>query len=85
MRKVSAYLEYHRSGKYQLRYKMQGLRMLTVTTGEKRLANLKAATEKTGGKARFWFTTFEQIRKSDVLTEAIWQKAGENMFHKLTW
>jgi hypothetical protein len=84
-RKISAYLEYYRSGKYQERYKTQSLRILTVTTGEKRLANLKATTEKAGGKARFWFTTFEQIRKSDVLTEAIWQKAGERGLNTLIW
>lgn len=84
-RKVSAYLEYYRSGKYQERYKTQGLRILTVTTGEKRLANLKAATEKAGGKARFWFTTFEQIRKGDGLTDPIWQKAGEEGDHTLLW
>jgi hypothetical protein len=84
-RKVQAYLEYYRSGKYQARYQTQGLRVLTVTTGEKRLANLKAATEKAGGRSRFWFTTFEQIAKSDVLTDAIWQKAGNNGLHTLIW
>jgi hypothetical protein len=36
-RKVSAYLEYYRSGNYQERYKTQSLRILTVMTGEKRL------------------------------------------------
>lgn len=84
-RKVQAYLEYYRSGKYQERYKTQGLRILTVTTGEKRLANLKAATEKSGGKARFWFTSFELIKNSDVLTNPIWQKAGDVGRHTLTW
>ncbi len=84
-RKVSAYLEYYRSGKYQERYKTQSLRILTVTTGEKRLANLKAATEESGGRARFWFTTFEQVRKSDMLTGVIWQKAGESGLHTLVW
>ena len=84
-RKVAAYLEYYRSGKYQERYKTQGLRILTVTTGEKRLANLKAATEKAGGKARFWFTTFERMRTSDVLVEPIWEKAGDEGLHSLIW
>jgi hypothetical protein len=84
-RKVSTFLEYYRSGKYQERYKTQGLRILTVTTGEKRLVNLKVATEKAGGRSRFWFATFEQIRKSDVLSEAIWQKAGEAGAYTLIW
>ena len=85
VRKVAVYLEYYRSGKYQERYKTQGLRILTVTIGEKRLANLKAATEKAGGRSRFWFTTFERIRTSDVLTDPIWQKAGDGGFHTLVW
>lgn len=84
-RKVQAYLEYYRSGKYQERYKTQGLRILTVTTGEKRLANLKAATEHAGGMARFWFTTFEQARNSDILLDPIWQKASETGLHSLIW
>ncbi len=84
-RKVSAYLEYYRSGKYQQRYKTKGLRILTVTTGEKRLANLKAAAERVGGRARFWFTTLEQVRTSDVLTDPIWRLGGSNEHHTLTW
>jgi Replication-relaxation len=84
-RKVAAYLEYYRSGKYQERYKTQGLRILTVTTGEKRLANLKAATEQAGGRARFWFTTFEQVRNRDILLDPIWHKAYEEGLHTLIW
>lgn len=84
-RKVAAYLEYYRSGKYQERYKTQGLRILTITTGDKRLANLKTVTEKAGGKARFWFTTLEHVRTSDVFTDPIWRKAGDSGFHTLIW
>lgn len=84
-RKVSTYLEYYRSGNYQERYKTQGLRILTVTTGEKRLTNLKTITEDVGGKARFWFTTFERVRASDVLLDPIWQKAGDIGLHALIW
>jgi hypothetical protein len=85
VRRVSAYLEYYRSGKYQERYGTKSLRVLTVTTSEKRLATLKAATEAAGGKSRFWFTTFEQVRQYDILSEAIWQKAGESGLYTLTW
>lgn len=84
-RKVCTYLEYHRSGRYQERYKTQGLRILTVTTGEKRLANLKAITEKVGGRQRFWFTTFEQVRASDVLVDPIWRVASSKDLRALTW
>ncbi|MFL5627377.1 MAG: replication-relaxation family protein [Ktedonobacteraceae bacterium] len=84
-RKVAAYLEYYRSGKYEERYKTQGLRILTVTTSEKRLSNLKAITEKTGGRARFWFTTLDHMHAGDILTDGIWQVAGRDGLHALTW
>ena len=63
----------------------QGLRVLTVTTGEKRLASLKAATEQTGGRARFWFTTFECIKSCDVLVNPIWQVASKEDSYALIW
>jgi len=84
-RKIHAYLEYYRSGKYQERYRAQGLRVLTVTTGERRLANLKVATENAGGKSRFWFTTFERVASANVLTEPIWEVAGREGKHSWLW
>lgn len=75
-RKVAAYLQYYRSGKYQERYGTRSMRVLTVTTSERRLANLKGVTEKVGGKGRFWFTTFEKVQGADVLADPIWLKAG---------
>lgn len=84
-RKVAAYLEYYRSGKYQERYQTKNMRILTVTTGGTRLANLKAVTEEAGGKARFWFTTFDQISPETVLTEPIWQVAGKEGLYSLVW
>lgn len=84
-KKILAYLEYHRSGKYAERYDTQSMRVLTVTTTQKRLRNLKAITEKTGGKARFWFTTFERVAAGDVLTTPIWEVAGKDGLHTLTW
>jgi hypothetical protein len=84
-RKVAAYLEYYRSGRYTERYKTQGLRVLTVTTGEKRLDNLRSVTEKTGGRGRFWFSTFERIERNDVLVDPIWTVASKEGLYALTW
>jgi hypothetical protein len=84
-RKVRAYLAYYQSGKYQERYKAQGLRVLTVTTSEKRLSNLMAATEKVDGRSRFWFAVIEEVRKSDPFTDPIWRKAGSEGLHTLIW
>jgi hypothetical protein len=75
-RKVEAYLAYHASGLYAQRYGTQSLRIITVTTGDQRLANLKRVTEEAGGKARFWFTTFDRTTAEAILTEPIWQVAG---------
>ncbi len=68
-RKVRAYLEYYRSGGYEARYKTKDLRILTVTTGEARLTHLKGVTERAGGRARFWFTTFKRIENQDILLD----------------
>jgi hypothetical protein len=76
-RKVLSYLTYYHSGQYQARYQTKSLRILTITTTEKRLATLKQATEKAGGRSRFWFTTQDKATTEDILTAPIWQKAGQ--------
>lgn len=75
-RKVRAYLAYYQSGKYSERYQTKSLRILTVTTGERRLSNLKRITEKSGGRSHFWFTTFDLATPENILTAPIWQVAG---------
>jgi Replication-relaxation len=82
-RKVRAYLEYYRSGQYEKRYGTQSLRLLTVTTGERRLAHLKAITAKAGGNKRFWFTTFDLATAANILTEPIWQVVDEGAPQRL--
>lgn len=84
-RKVQAYIQYYRSGKYHERYHTKSMRVLTVTTGQKRLENLRAITAESGGKSRFWFTTFERILQSDVLVDPIWDVAGGDRPRSLTW
>ncbi len=74
-RKVMAYLEYYRHGLYQKRYNTADMRVLTITTGEGRMAHLKKITEEAGGKARFWFTTFERLKGGDILTDHVWSVA----------
>ena len=75
--RVSAYSEYVRSGQYTRRYGAHSLRVLTVTTGAKRLANLKRATEGAGGGPMFWFATLGEAMASAVLRQPIWQVAGQ--------
>jgi hypothetical protein len=75
--RIRAYLAYVRSGKYQKRYQTTSLRVLTVTTTPKRLANLKATTVRAGGGEMFWFATWEQITSQDIFHGPIWL-AGED-------
>jgi hypothetical protein len=76
-RKIRMYLEYFRpGGLYQKRYGTHRGRILTITTSERRLANLKAVTEQAGGRQRFWFTTFDKVSPASVLFEPIWQLAA---------
>lgn len=82
--KVRAYQAYWESGGYQARYRTTSLRILTVTTGEERLGNLKGTTEGAGGGQTFWFTTMERVTPEAVLTGAIWQMAGAEGLHPLT-
>jgi len=60
---------------YSRRYNTHRLRVLTVTTSERRLRNLKATTERVGGKSRFWFTTFEHLTPEAILGP-VWAVAG---------
>lgn len=84
-RKVITYLEYYRSGKYHERYHTKSMRVLTVTTGEKRLENLKKITEESGGESRFWFASLPQVQNADVLVDPIWQVANRDGMYSLTW
>jgi hypothetical protein len=82
--KIQAYLAYYQSGIFTERYATRSLRILTITTGPERLAHLKEVTEETGGKARFWFTTFELANDPHkVLTEPIWQVASKEGLQRL--
>lgn len=74
-RKVLAYLAFFRSNIPETRYGSRRFRVLTVTTGAKRLANLRAVTEKMGGQRKFWFTTFASATAEQILTEAVWEVA----------
>lgn len=75
-RKVRAYQAYFASSTIVAHYRTNRIRVLTVTTGGARLANLKAVTEEEGGRDRYWFTTSAQLSAHTALQGPIWQKAG---------
>jgi hypothetical protein len=85
VRKIQAYIAYHKSGMYRKRYGTNSLIILTVTTSERRAQTLKTITEEAGGKGHFWFTTFDQVTPQAVLTEPIWQVACRDTSEPLMW
>lgn len=83
-RKVRTYKAYFESDAYKQRYGDHVAQVLTVTTGDKRLAHLKEVTEATKGGKRFWFTTFDMATAPiQVLTQPIWQRAATDSLHTL--
>jgi hypothetical protein len=84
--KVRAYTAFYESGQYTRRYEMEVMRVLTVTTGKKRLKTLKTVTEAVTEGARqamFWFSTFDQVSPNTVLSHRIWEIAGGKYTSKL--
>jgi hypothetical protein len=77
--KIRSYMAYIASGQYERRYGTRSLRVLTITSGPNRLANLKDATERTGGGRTFWFAILQEISKDSVLDGPVWQVAGDSL------
>ncbi|NLF02710.1 MAG: hypothetical protein GX601_17220 [Anaerolineales bacterium] len=85
--KIRAYLAYIHSGAYLRRYGSRSLRILTVTTGEKRMANLVRTTAQTcrsRDQGLFWFTSVEQVAQDTVLNAPVWRVNGEEGLMHLT-
>ena len=74
--KVLAYQAYIASGKYEKRYGTRSLRVLTVTSGPKRLESLREEAEQAGGGRVFWFIRSDQVSHEEVLSGAVWEVAN---------
>lgn len=73
--KVQAINAFVESGKYYERYQAHRLKVLCVTTTDRRVENLKRITEASGGRARYWFTTLKRLREGDFFRDPVWQIA----------
>ena len=81
MQRVRVYVSYVQSGRYSERFETQSLRVVTVTTGPRRLTNLRRTTEEAGGGRMFWFTTRDLARHDTIFAQPVWQVAGlEGLF-----
>jgi hypothetical protein len=51
-------------------------RVLTITSGERRLEHLKQITERLGGLRRYWLTTFDRLASAEsLLLSPVWSVA----------
>lgn len=78
--KIEAYIHFRRSGLAQKYYGTKHFRVLTVTTSDRRLQNLKQATVTVGGDRYFWFTTQPQLDlwQPTTLLQPVWQVATQD-------
>jgi hypothetical protein len=76
--KVYPGIAYIRSAAYKRRFGINAGRWLFITTGERRLRNMKRQTEHAAGSdARlFYFTTLSQVNADTLLTAPIWWRGG---------
>jgi len=83
--KVRAYTNFRSSGQSQTHYGTSRFRVLTITTSDARLQNMKAATEQANGGNWWWFTTFDalDIWNPRALLVSAWQIAGGSGLHSL--
>ena len=74
-RKVKTALKFVGSNEYERLFGVSSGAHFVITTGMKRLANLKEKTEEAGGAVRYYLTKFYQVSEG-VLTTPIWHKSG---------
>lgn len=87
--KVKAYLAFFEpKGIYEQMYGTHTGRVLTITTSQQRLLDMKKVTEEAGGNERFWFTTFTTLSPETALVDPIYYLAnggaeGYCLFHNV--
>ena len=82
-RKVKPILKHFGTDVYSRHFGVREGVCLIVTSSEKRLYNLKKATEESGGEGLFYFTTLDVITSETVLKKPIWFLAGSDYFFSL--
>lgn len=84
--KILPGLAYLLSSDYLNRFGDNSGRWLVVTTGERRMLNLKRQAEAEAGDkgaAAFYFTTFDQIHAESLFFKPIWYRGGDKEKHEL--
>jgi len=73
--KCSRYAEYRNDGHYARRHGLQRFRVLTTTTSERRLQELRAATERIASRG-FWFALTQELLDDAAPGRMVWRPAG---------
>lgn len=75
--KVEAYLNFRAAGLSEKHYNTQNFRVLTITTSQSRMVNLKRATEAATGDIFFWFSTNDNVSiwRPETLLQPVWHPA----------
>lgn len=95
--KIRGYVEYTKSGRYEKRYGTPSLRVLTAVAAarragtreeeerkiRRRVEKIKKWTEDEGGKRIFWFAGEADLGPETVLTDPVWQMAGQEGQYRL--
>lgn len=78
--KVVPGIAYIRSDSYRRRFGFNSGKWLVVTTSDRRLQNMKRATELVAGSnARlFYFTTLDRVSPHTIVSAPIWHRGGED-------
>lgn len=74
--KVRPGVAYLKSPEYARRFGIRHGRYLIVTTGQRRMLNMKSQAERTGGKGLFYFVSFDDLSDASILTDPVWLLAG---------
>lgn len=77
--KVIPGVAYVKSPEYKTRFGDNSGRWLVVTTGQRRMANVKRQAEIVAGRGAniFYFTTFDKVKPESLLTSPIWYRGGD--------
>lgn len=76
--KVRPGLAYLHSEAYRQRFGVHHGRFLVITTGQRRLYNMKVQAECNGGAGLFYFTTLTAVNSQTVLSKPVWWLAGRS-------
>ncbi len=76
--KIRPGIAYLKSETYRERFGSRYGRWLVVTTGERRMTNMRSHAERAGAAKFFYFTTFDKLTPQTILTEPVWMRVDHD-------